>query len=201
MHMQFFFYCQLIFLHCFDCLLPLIICSLACLHAVLLDDFRCIHSKFFSSGSFFHYSPCLLVRSNQNKVSASSETSFCLQLPNSYSCSKHQGHEPSGTGHLECTCFWLSFSLVNITKYFVLPLFEDLSVRSKYCSTALLGNKGSPTRRVSSSTNAIKSAKLGPLLLRFLIASTYWFHLSLICRGNLAIIKHSVSSESRAFQV
>ena len=31
----------------------------------------------------------------KKKLSASSETSFCLQLPSSYSCSRHQGHEPS----------------------------------------------------------------------------------------------------------
>ena len=68
-----------------------------CVNAVLLDDFCCIHSKFFSLGSFFHYGPSLLVCSNQSKVSASPETSFCLQLPTSYSCSNHQGHEPSGT--------------------------------------------------------------------------------------------------------
>ena len=74
--------------------------------------------------------------------------------------------------------------------YFVLPLFEDLSVQSKYCSTALLENKGTSTRRVSSLTNAIKS--VGSLLLRFLIANTCRFHLFLIPRGNFAIIKHSV---------
>ena len=60
--------------------LPLILCSLACIHVILLDDFPCTHSKFFSLGSFFHYGPCLLVGCNQNKVSTLSETSFCLQL-------------------------------------------------------------------------------------------------------------------------
>ena len=95
--MQFLFYFQLIFLHCFESLLSLILCSLACIHAVLLDDFCYIHSKFVSPGSFFYYDPCIVVRSNQNKVSASSETSFCHQLSTSYSCNKCQGHEPSGT--------------------------------------------------------------------------------------------------------
>ena len=95
--MQFFFCCQLNFLHCFHSLLPLIRCLLVCFHAVLLDDFICTHSKFFSSSSFFHYGPYLLVHSNQSKVFPSSETSFCLQLPSSYSCSEHQGHEISGT--------------------------------------------------------------------------------------------------------
>ena len=80
----------------------------------------------------------------------------------------------------------LSFSLVNIAKYFVLPLFEDLSVGSKYCYHLAAfrsdWNKArSSIRRVSSSTNVIKSAKLGSLLLPFLIANTCRFRISLTC--------------------
>ena len=105
-------------------------------------------------------------------------------------------------GHLDCSCFRLSFFLVNVIKYFVLLLFEYSSVRSKYCSTILLQNKGgTSTTRVSSSRNPIKSTKLDSLLLRFVIANICRFHLSLVCCGNFAIIKHSVSGESRPFQV
>ena len=80
----------------------------------------------------------------------------------------------------------LSFSSVNIAKYFVLPLFEDLSVGSKYCYHLAAfrsdWNKArSSIRRVASSTNAIKSAKLGSLLLPFHIANTCRFRLSLTC--------------------
>ena len=89
----------------------------------------------------------------------------------------------------------------NVTKYFAVPLFKDLSVRPKYWSTALLENKRSSTRRVSASANAIKSAKFGSLLLRFRIANTCKFHLSLMCRQSFVIIKHSASCEPRAFQV
>ena len=52
-------------------------------------------------------------------------------------------------GHLYCTYFRLSFSLVSFTKYFVLPLFQDFPVASKYCSTALLENRGSSAKRNS----------------------------------------------------
>ena len=58
-----FFHYRLIFLHCFDCLLLLILCFLAGIHAVLLDDFPCTQSKFFSSGNFFHYGRYLLIHS------------------------------------------------------------------------------------------------------------------------------------------
>ena len=95
----------------------------------------------------------------------------------------------------------LPFFLVNGTKCFVLPLVEDLSVRSKYCLTSLLENKWSSTRRISSSANAIKTAKLSFMLLRFLTANTCRFHLCLICRRNFSVIRYSVSGESRTFQV
>ena len=52
-------------------------------------------------------------------------------------------------GHIYCTYFRLSFSLVSFTKYFVLPLFQDFPVPYKYCSTALLGNRDSSTKRNS----------------------------------------------------
>ena len=52
-------------------------------------------------------------------------------------------------GHIYCTYFRLSFSLVSFTKYFVLPLFQDFPVASKYCSTALLENRGSSAKRNS----------------------------------------------------
>ena len=182
--MQFFFHYQLILLYCFDCLLALILCTLACIHAVLLNDFPCTHSKFFSSCSFFYYSPYLLVRSSQKNFrkhqKLPSVSNFHLLIVVAGINVMNLLTNRSSWLHV----LRLSFSSVNIAKYFVLPLFEDLSVGSKYCYHLAAfrsdWNKAiSSIRRVSSSTNAIKSAKLGSLLLPFLIANTCRFRLSL----------------------
>ena len=184
--MQFFFHYQLIFLHCFDCLLALILCTLACIHAVMLNDFPCTHSKFFSSCSFFYYGPYLLVRSSQKNFrkhqKLPSVSNFHLLIVVAGINVMNLLTNRSSWLHV----LRLSFSSVNIAKYFVLPLFEDLSVGSKYCYHLAAfrsdWNKArSSIRRVASSTNAIKSAKLGSLLLPFHIANTCRFRLSLTC--------------------
>ena len=157
------------------------------------------HSKFFSSDCFFHYGPYLLVHNNQNKFSASSETffsNFRLHIAvASMKVMKFLAHRAYWLHLFLVALFWL------MSQSTLCCLFEDLSVWSKYCSTTLLESKRSSAMRVSLSTNAINFAKLGSLLLRFLIADTCWFYLSLICHGNFVISEHSVSGESRAFQV
>ena len=187
--MQFFFHYHLNFSLLFDYLLWLGSCSLARIHAVLLDDFPC---KFFFFESFSHYCPYLLVHRSENKVSAKLPCLSNFHLLIAVASIKFMKF-------LEHRASWQH--LLQVVLFFSLPFFEDFSVRSKYCSSTLLKNKGSSTRKFYFSTNAIKSTKLSFLLLHFLIANTFWLHLPPICCGSSAIIKQRISGESRALQV